>query len=647
MALMAADFKLPPTQKELEELFDAHAPELEDYLTRSKENPAPLEVEHFSEGGNASRLIRLRGKDMRFSHTHKKWFLWDGSRWCIDTSGQVMRLANDLIKDLYHMVAEADERDRSAFAKFARACDSKKHLKNVLDLAACRLPIAITAEALDANSWLAVAGDVTIDLKTLKVRAPARDDLITKTLGTKFDPNATCPRWTAYLMEVFERNERLIKYIQRAVGYSLTGSMEEQVFFLLYGCGANGKSLFLRVLQALLGDYAKAASFSTFLAQRNGKVRNDLASLAGARVICAGEAEEGSKFSMATIKPWVGGDTITCRFLFGEDFSFKPEAKIWLAANTKPVISERTYAAWRRVHLIPFLFIIPKEKQDPKLSDKLLEELPGILNWALQGLKEYLDIGLVPPEEVIAATDEYRRENDSLQSFIGECCRVDKLAVCRNLELYEAYQSFCVDSGHVPFSQTKFSTELKGSPGISQTRDNQGYIWHGINLVQGCVGFDQYAVQECRQNGVSSSCQPRVENFPQMPTHPTHSTLDTENQAKPYIQPNEASNMSLNKVLENVDKIKLAEESRKHELMERFTRAGDHQIIYILEGIEHFIGIDGKVYGPYGRDDVVDLPTIHARNFITKGFARAVVPGLQIRAGAEISGATMLEVANG
>jgi P4 family phage/plasmid primase-like protien len=286
----------------------------------------------------------------------------------------------------------------------------------------------------------------------------------------------------AFLQKIFNEDTELIAYLKRAVGYTLTGSTQEQVYFFLHGSGANGKSVFLAVLRALLGEYAKQASFDTFLVQRDSKVRNDLAALAGARLITASEAEEGAKMSMPVIKSWTGADPITARFLFGEDFTFKPVGKIWMAANTKPIISERNFAAWRRVHLIPFLVTIPKAEQDKELEAKLLQELPGILNWALEGLQEYHRIGLEAPKAVKAATETYRRENDSLEAFIAEACQIQRLAVCKNSTLFSEYERFCYENGLKAVSQTKFSNELKSKSGIESKRTMDGYVWMGIGL---------------------------------------------------------------------------------------------------------------------------------------------------------------------
>jgi putative DNA primase/helicase len=352
----------------------------------------------------------------------------------------------------------------------------------MLALAANRRQFAITADKLDSDAWLMGADDLTFDLRTCTKREPRREDLITKAIGAEYDRNATCPTWIKFQNRIFDGNQALIAYVKRAVGYCLTGSMVEQIFFFCYGLGANGKSVFLAILRALLGEYAKQADFSTFLVQRNEKVRNDLAALAGARVITATEAEEGGRLSMQVIKAWTGADPITARYLFAEYFTFQPTGKIWLAANNRPAVTERNLAAWRRVRLIPFNVTIPESEQDKELESKLLQELPGILNWAMEGLQDYLQNGLDTPKAVQDATNEYRQENDSLEQFVSECCELGKLKVCKNSDLFGQYLNFCGMSGLKALSQKTFSLELSARAGIKSTRSKHGMTWTGIAL---------------------------------------------------------------------------------------------------------------------------------------------------------------------
>jgi len=500
--------------------------------------PEISDHEFATDGGNAQRLIRLHKKNIKYCHTFKKWMFWDSHRWKIDGDGSAYRFCDDVIKEIYTEAgACVDSKDRQEWAKFAIRSDSGRGYRDMLFLASFNRAIAITSELLDVNSWLLNTQNLTIDLKTFEAREPSREDFITKTIGTSYDRAAKCPLWTKFIDRIFAGDEELIAYIKRAVGYCLTGSMAEQVFFFCHGDGSNGKSKFLAVLRGLLGDYAKQADFSTFLIQRNEKIRNDLASLAGARVITAIEAEEGSRLSMSVIKAWTGGDPITARFLFGENFTFQPTGKLWLAANNRPAISERNHAAWRRVQLIPFNVTIPEEEQDKELEPKLLKELPGILNWALEGLADYLKVGLKTPPAVQVATAKYRKENDSLEEFLSECCDIAKLKVCKNTDLYGAYLNFCGMSGLKYLSHPKFSPELSQRPGIESTRTKHGITWTGIDLKKewsfgdGCRFEHNHTSQSSEPIGVglarnaqSFQYSPHEGNFAQKPTQPTSPT---------------------------------------------------------------------------------------------------------------------------
>ena len=502
-----------------------------------------IDSEELTEGGNAKRLERLHGEDLRYNHTHKKWYLWDIGRWKVDGNGGAMRLAGNVVASLYLNAANADGKDeRAVWAEFAAGSDSRKGLSNMLALAANRLKFARTADDFDRNAWLLGAGDLTFDLKTCTTREPQREDLITKTIGTNYDRAAPWPLWDAFLTKIFP-DLAVRNYIKRAVGYCLTGSMIEQVFFFCYGKGANGKSVFLAILRALLGEYAKQADFSTFLVQRNEKVRNDLAALAGARVITATEAEEGGRLSMQVIKSWTGADPITARFLFGEYFTFHPTGKIWLAANNKPAITERNHAAWRRVRLIPFNVTIPESEQDKNLEAKLLQELSGILNWALEGLQDYLQNGLDTPKAVQTATNEYRKENDNLEQFVLECCDLGKLKVCKNSDLFGQYINFCRMSGLKPLSQKTFSLELSTRDGVTSTRSKHGIEWKGIALKSGWCRVETNPTsitEDSKDVGLSQNAQPSLNSptrgdFAHLTNDPTpHSDY---NPTPPYTKP--------------------------------------------------------------------------------------------------------------
>ena len=437
---------------------------------------------HNTDTGNASRFVRDHKDAILYCHTRKKWLIWDGVRWAIDTSGEIGRLAEKTIAKMYVEASKGEDKwQRKDLAEHAMRSESRQHREAMINLATSKIEVAKTIDDFDQNKWLLGIQNGAIDLKTGEFRESKREDMISMCMGTSYDPDAQCPQWKVFLNEVLAGDEELISYLQREIGYSLTGDTSEQSFRFLHGAGANGKTVFINVLQALLGDYAQNTPFTTFLIHRQG-IRNDLAGLKSARMITAAEPRKGAKFDLSVLKDWTGGDRISARFLFGEYFEFVPQGKLWLNGNHKPIVDETTNAAWRRPRLIPFTVEIPEEKQDPHLSDKLKEELPGILNWALVGLKDYLQNGSNPPAAVLKATEEYRKESDSIGRFLEEYCEMVPGGVVWNKDLREAYKKFCEDMGFDTERQNEFTKRLKNTEGIQWERSRSGVIWHGINL---------------------------------------------------------------------------------------------------------------------------------------------------------------------
>jgi len=273
----------------------------------------------------------------------------------------------------------------------------------------------------------------------------------------------------------------VIGFIQRAVGYALTGCTSEQVLFFLYGLGANGKTTLIEVLRALLGDYAMQASFATFAERRGDGPRNDVARLAGARLVAASEAGEGTRFDEGLIKQLTGSDAVTARFLYGEDFEFHPAFKLVLAANHKPAIRGTDRAIWRRIHLVPFTVTIPEGERDPQLLGKLTAELPGILRWALDGCLAWQRDGLGAPVAVRSATLRYREEMDTIGAFLDEACRLHASGRVRAGALYPRYQAWCERVGERALSQRKLGERL-AERGLHCITSN-GTVWLGLELL--------------------------------------------------------------------------------------------------------------------------------------------------------------------
>jgi putative DNA primase/helicase len=268
---------------------------------------------------------------------------------------------------------------------------AKAKLEAMISLAESEADVSITAEALDRQPWKLNALNGTIDLKTGELQNAKRSDLLTRAVPTVFDAHARCPQWEGFLRRIFDDNKTMIEFVQRIIGYTLTGSIKEHKLFFLYGTGANGKSTFIETIRAMLGEYAQVADFTTFLHRDmdSGGPRNDLARMPGARMVTASEVESGRHLNEPLIKNLTGGDKATARFLHHEFFDFYPEFKLWLIGNHKPHVRGTDEGFWRRIVFITFGVTIPLQERDGDLKAKLVDELPGILRWAVEGCLEW------------------------------------------------------------------------------------------------------------------------------------------------------------------------------------------------------------------------------------------------------------------
>ena len=287
------------------------------------------------------------------------------------------------------------------------------------------------------------------------------------------------------MYDIFESDQDLISYVQRAIGYSLTGSTSEQCLFILIGDGANGKSTFVNVISKLLGDYSKAAASQTLIANGSTSVGDDLVDLVGARLIPVSETEEGEGLAEAKIKQMTGGDVLKGRPLYGKYIQFSINGKILLATNSLPSINNTDHGIWRRIQAIPFNRTFTSEQQDKDLGSKLNEELPGILNWAIKGCLDWQQQGLDQPQIVLEQVSAYKTEMDSIAQFVEQECDIDPDSRYFASKLYEAYRHYCQAIGRKPQSTNAFKKALDKLTGVYQTRTASGMQWHGIRpLVQ-------------------------------------------------------------------------------------------------------------------------------------------------------------------
>ena len=445
--------------------------------------PPELQVFPRTDIGNAERLVALHGNDLRHCELWRSWMVWDGKRWQRDQTGEIMRRAKHTVRRI--MLEGANEpvdKLRAAIGKWAVASESQARQNAMVALAKSHVPVS--PDDFDIDPMVLNVHNGTIDLRDGAVREPDRRRMLTKLAGTEYRPAAEAPIWEAFLRRVLADDEELIDFLRRAVGYSLTGNTSEQCFFLLYGTGANGKTVFLRTISSLMGDYANQADFGSFLARRGEGPRNDIADLKGARFVAAVEAEEGRRLAESMIKSLTGGDSIKARFLYSEHFTFDPQFKIWLGANHKPIVRGTDEAIWRRIRLVPFEVTIPEAERDPTLLQKLATELPGILRWALVGCERWQQGGLACPKKVRFATDQYREASDLIGEFIDESCSVAPDLLSPVSDLYKEYQSWCEASGERPLSKHDFGVRLD-ERGFAGDRVSGIRIRRGLELSKG------------------------------------------------------------------------------------------------------------------------------------------------------------------
>jgi putative DNA primase/helicase len=413
--------------------------------------------------GNARRFVRRHGKNIRFIPEWRKWIVWNGSHWDIDKDGAITRLAKDTVEAMYpEALGLANEEDRTKLLKHAIRSQAEARLDAMVSLAESEGFVVLAAHKLDADPWLLGVQNGVIDLKTGQFRPARQEDLITKHANVVFDPEAKCPEWLKFLGTVTGGDADLQSYIQRAVGYTLTGSVREEVLFVLHGTGSNGKSTFRETLHALFGDYALAADASLLTERKKaGGATEEIARLKGRRFVAVNETAENDQLNEARVKFITSQDMISARNLYGHLFDFYPSHKSFLTTNHKPIVRGTDEGIWRRIHLLPFTVAIPAEKVEKDFRERrLMPELPGILNWALEGLAAYRKQGLKPPVTVLASTQEYREDMDVVGQWIAERCELNPKATVPTSDAHNDYSYWASQEVGWVLTKPRFRRQL-------------------------------------------------------------------------------------------------------------------------------------------------------------------------------------------
>ncbi|MBU1605392.1 MAG: hypothetical protein KKD08_01090 [Alphaproteobacteria bacterium] len=416
-----------------------------------------------SEDAIALAFVRRHRNRLRFDHSAGRWYEWAGGRWQRNETKLAFHFARELAR-------EASE-GKKGFCKASVA-------SGVEAFARADPPLAVTADAWDTDPWLLGTPGGTVDLRTGLLSQARQADLITKQTGTA--PEAGKPnRWLRFLEEATAGDTELVRFLAQVAGYCLTGSTREHALFFIHGPGGNGKSVFLNLLDYVLGDYATTAGMETFTASKHDRHPTDLAMLNGARLVSASETEEGRAWAESRIKQVTGGDKISARFMRQDFFEFVPQFKLVIVGNHAPVLSNVDEAARRRFNIIPFTH--KPASPDRELENKLKAEAGQILSWAIAGCMDWQANGLARPEIVAAATADYFDEQDLFGQWIDDRCERDPVKWELPAKLYHDWTEFARAAGDDPGAQKQMKSKLERA-GFKAAKTMGNRVYRGLTL---------------------------------------------------------------------------------------------------------------------------------------------------------------------
>lgn len=405
---------------------------------RPQPNGSPFNL---TDAGNAEYFASREGPDVRFDHSRQRWLLWDAPCWRPDRLAHITLRAKLAMRQRFADAALLDDsRLKLQLAKHATQSESQTRLTSLLTLAQSEPPISDAGDRWDANRDVLAVPNGVVELRTGQLRPGDRNDRITCLARVPYVPDAASARWTHALATIFVDPE-LRQFVQTSAGYSATGDTRRDCWFLAHGSGRNGKGTFLQPIGRVLGEYALELPSSLFDLRARYQTPYEKAQLPGKRFVTSSESGDTLHLNHDFIKQLTGGDPISARDIYARPFQFFPSAKLWLACNKKPTVTDDTAAFWARVFLIPFLTSFV-DKEDRTLRPTLLEDphdQAAILTWIVQGAMRYYEHGLEPPAIVQQATAEYRQDSDPLGPFLAEACDLEPMAVVLATELYDHY----------------------------------------------------------------------------------------------------------------------------------------------------------------------------------------------------------------
>lgn len=438
---------------------------------------------------NAERIVKRFGRDLKWTE-EKGWFGYDGKRFRANPT-LATKIAKKSAKLIYKEADLTHGKEREWLREWAKTSESASKIKAAVELT--KDEVLFSFLDFDPDPFLLNCQNGIISLLDRKIVNHHRKFLCSRVAPVRYDPKATCPTWDRFLKDITGDDQDMIDFLYRCIGYSLSGLTVEECVFFLWGHGRNGKSKLVETIVKLLGDYAAGLPTESLMdTQGRESARHDLAGLVGARMVSASETQEGQRLNEALLKRMSGGDTMRVRNLYYDFFDLNPVWKLWLTGNYKPSIKGQDPAIWERLILIPFDVYIAPEKRDPFLMQKLLGELPGILNRSLDGFADYyhgvkgpdgkIIRGLRKPARVINASLSYQQDQDTIGAWLEDCAILQPWASARGKDLYQSYVKHCKSRDVFNKSDKSFYENLESRPGVQAKRDHNGKLFRGIGI---------------------------------------------------------------------------------------------------------------------------------------------------------------------
>lgn len=453
---------------------------------------------NFSDVGNAERLMAIYGKNIRYNPVRKSWLLWSSKHWEFDFVGKIEGLARKVIRklqlegdaisvdeDLDYKLLDKNEKLKESIKKYVLRSESDGKIKAMISQAMTQNRLVVVET--DQDNYLLNIKNGTLNLKTGLLEKHDRRNFITKLVNVEYDPKMQCPNWIEFINKIFLGDEELINYIQKSIGYSMTGDANLQCFYILHGNGANGKGTFIKTIMRLMGDYADGLDAKSLMEKMGDEgTREEIAGLIGKRFVNVNEMKGNKSFDEGLLKSLTSGadETVKVRNLYESSFNLQPTFKLWMSTNHMPKINNDDEGIWRRVRKIPFNYKFSDGDKDVNFfENKLVSEINGILNWALEGCLRWQQEGEHIPDIVKASVDEYRVDSDPIQRFIADECIVASSETVRvNVsDLYKTYEAWCKENKEYTLSSIKFTKKMTEKE-FEQGRTGGFRFWKGIGL---------------------------------------------------------------------------------------------------------------------------------------------------------------------